>query len=94
MKYLLSTVLILLSLHFFSQTRNYKVTTISVVSPNMDTLWLVNDITGLSIARSWDMGENTKVERPTIIITDVLPTPIVSVDSKKNKRKRYIRGKK
>lgn len=94
MKCLFTSLSVLLSLHSFSQTRNYKVTELSVVSPNMDTLWLMNNSTGLLIARSWDMGSNTEFQKPVIIITDILPNPNPTNDTKKNRKKRYIRGKK
>lgn len=94
MKCLFTSLSILLSLYSFSQTRNYKVTEISVVSPNMDTLWLVNNATGLIIAQSWNIGANKELQKPVIIITDVLPNPNITIDNKKNKKRRYIRGKK
>lgn len=94
MKCLFTSLLVLLSLYSFSQTRNYRVTELSVVSPNMDTLWLMNNDTGLLIAKSWNIGANKELQKPVIIITDVLPNPCSSLDSKKNKRRRYIRGKK
>lgn len=94
MKCLFTSLLVLLSLYSFSQTRNYRVTEISVVSPNMDTLWLVNNDTGLLIAESWNIGANTELQKPVIIITDVLPNPNITIDNKKNKKRRYIRGKK
>ncbi len=47
---------------------------ISVVSKNMDTLWLINNDTGRLIARSWEMGNLPQGEKiPVILIVDQLP---------------------
>jgi hypothetical protein len=54
----------------------------------------VNNDTGLLIAESWNIGANIELQKPVIIITDVLPNPNITIDNKKNKKRRYIRGKK
>ena len=72
------------SLLSFSQ--DYKFNTLSVVSPNRDTLWLVNDQSGRLIDYSWEMEKNTSEKKPVIILVDVLPSR-----EEKNK-KGYIKG--
>jgi len=72
------------SLLSFSQ--DYKFTGISVVSPNRDTLWLLNDPQGRLIAYSWEMEKNLPEKKPVIIIVENLP----SIEEKK--KKGYING--
>jgi len=57
---------------------------ISVVSKNMDTLWLINNDTGRLIAKSWEIGILPKGEKiPVILMVDVLPSNI------KNEKRKY-----
>jgi hypothetical protein len=59
---------------------------ISVVSKNMDTLWLINNDTGRLIARSWEMGNLAPGEKiPVILIVDALP---INTGSEKRKYRR------
>jgi hypothetical protein len=72
------------------------VSELSVVSPNRDTLWLINNSTGLLIARSWEVNYYPNNEKkPVIIMADVLPNPNLNLSSneKKSRRRRYIKGK-
>jgi hypothetical protein len=56
---------------------------ISVVSKNMDTLWLINNDTGRLIARSWGMGNLPPGQKiPVILIVDALP---INTESEKRK---------
>jgi hypothetical protein len=56
---------------------------ISVVSKNRDTLWLINNDSGRSIARCWEMGNLPPGEKiPVILIVDALP-----IDTENKKRK-------
>jgi hypothetical protein len=48
-------------------------TNISLSSENRDTLWLINDDLGKSIARSWEIGMHSSHPKPVIILVDNLP---------------------
>lgn len=71
------------SLSSFSQ--EYKFTEISVISPNKDTLWLMDDSTGRLIAYSWEIGEPGE-KKPVILFVERLPI----IEEKQ--RRRYIEG--
>jgi hypothetical protein len=73
------------SLLSFSQ--DYKFNTLSVVSPNRDTLWILNDPSGRLIAYSWELDKNPTEKKPVIILVKSLPT----IEGKK-KKKGYIEG--
>ena len=55
----------------YSQTEHER---ISVVSPDKDTLWLLNDDTGQLIAHSWiDYKDTLEQKKPVILLVDALP---------------------
>jgi hypothetical protein len=58
----------------FSYSQKEK---ISVISKNMDTLWLINNDIGRLVAKSWEMGNIPSKEKiPVILIVDALPSNI------------------
>ena len=55
----------------YSQTVHER---ISVVSPDKDTLWLINNNTGHLIAHSWEDYQDTpEQKKPVILLVDALP---------------------
>jgi hypothetical protein len=55
----------------YSQTEHER---ISVVSPDKDTLWLINNDIGNLIAYTWEEYEDTKDQKkPVILLVDALP---------------------
>jgi hypothetical protein len=65
---------------------------ISVVSPDRDTLWLINNNTGNLIAHSWEEYQDTpEQKKPVILLVDVLPVDrycYINSNKKNGKRKR------
>lgn len=64
-----------------------KPTRVSTVSPNKDTLWLVDEQIGYLIASTWD-NFPTGEKKPVIIFTKVLPEPRTSCAPVEKKKKR------
>lgn len=64
-----------------------KPTRVSTVSPNRDTLWLVDEQIGHLIASTWE-DFPTVEKKPVIIFTKVLPEPRRSCAPVKEKRKK------
>ena len=83
MKNIALSLLLFCSLISFSQ--EYKYTGLSVISPNKDTLWLIDDSTGRLIAYSWEIGEPEE-KKPVILFVERLPI----IEEKQ--RRRYIEG--
>ncbi len=84
MKIITLSLILFYSLLSFSQ--EYKSTAVSVISPNKDTLWLLDDNTGRLIAYSWEIETDPPEKKPVILFVERLP--IVEEKS----RKRYIEG--
>jgi hypothetical protein len=84
MKNIFLALSLFVSLLSFSQ--DYKFNKLSVVSPNRDTLWLLNDPSGRLIAYSWELEQNLPEKKPVIILVESLPT----IEEKK--KKGYIEG--
>jgi len=64
---------------------------ISLVSPNRDTLWLLNNDIGHSIAYSWKNYEDTKEQKkPVILLVNALPLDryCYTNNKKKNEKRR------
>ena len=79
-------ILPLLLFYFISFSQKYHYTGISVVSPNKDTLWLIDDPAGRLIAYSWDIQTYPREKKPIILFVESLP-----IMEEKNK-KGYIMG--
>lgn len=79
-------VFLFLIVSIYSKSQNYKYTGISLISPNKDTLWLINDDLGQLIVQSWDISYSPPENKPVILLVDKLP-----YIEEKNK-KRYIIG--
>ena len=71
----------------YSQTEHER---ISVVSPDKDTLWLINNDIGNLIAYSWEEYEDTQDQKkPVILLVDALPLDrYCCVNNKKKNGKR------
>ncbi len=61
---------------------------ISVVSPNRDTLWLVDEPIGHLIASTWDTDPLPNVKKPVIIFVKELPVPSAATTASKKQSKR------
>ena len=71
MKNIALSLIVFYSLLSFSQ--EYKSTALSVISPNKDTLWLLDDNTGRLIAYSWEIETNPSEKKPVILFVERLP---------------------
>lgn len=72
MKNICLTLSLLFSSLAYSQNNEHQ--RISLVSPNRDTLWLLNNDTGNLIAHSWENYEDTPDQKkPVILLVDSLP---------------------
>jgi hypothetical protein len=80
---------ILISFSFFSQTERYiRLSEISMVTPNRDTLFLINDDLGRRILSTWDIALISPKDRPTILLVTEFPSyTIASAGSKRSRRK-------
>ena len=76
----------LLLFYIISFSQEYQYTGLSVISPNKDTLWLIDDSTGRLIAYSWELQTDHREKKPIILFVESLP-----IIEEKN-RKRYIIG--
>jgi len=76
----------LLLFYIISFSQEYQYTGLSVISPNKDTLWLIDDSTGRLIAYSWELQTDPREKKPVILFVENLP-----IIEEKN-RKRYIIG--
>ena len=79
-----------LSLLFYSlsYSQNIGGQRISLVSPNRDTLWLLNDDTGQLIAHSWEDYEDTpEQKKPVILLVDSLPLDRYCLPNKRRNAK-------
>ena len=72
----------------FSQSSNYlKLSEVSVVTQDRDTLFLLDNSTGRIIRMSWDMQNIPRSERPVILLVASLPTDISCKKNKKRSRR-------
>lgn len=80
---------ILISFSSFSQTNGYlKLSDVSMVTLDRDTLFLKDDDLGRRILSTWDMAHISNTDRPTILLVSEFPSyPSVAVSSKRSKRK-------
>lgn len=80
---------ILISFSSFSQTSGYlRLSDISMVTPDRDTLFLINDELGRRILSTWDMAHVSPKDRPTILLVTEFPSsPIATTGSKRSRRK-------
>jgi hypothetical protein len=69
-------------------TDDEKPTKVSTISPNRDTLWLIDHEIGYLIASTWDDFPSDE-KKPVIIFTKTLPEPrtIPSQERKRRKKK-------
>lgn len=66
------------SIFTYSQTEK-----ISLISKNMDTLWLINNDIGRLVAKSWEIGNLPPKEKiPVILMVDQLP---INTNNRKRK---------
>lgn len=79
--------------YFFSYSQDYLRTEVTIISPNRDTLWILNNDTGRLIAASWESPiEKEKKDKPVILIVNSFP--YIDQYTEKNKSKGYIRSNK
>lgn len=86
----MKNICLILFLLFYSliYSQNTEGQRISLVSPNRDTLWLLNDNTGHLIAYSWkDYNDTTEQKKPVILLVNSLPLNKYCLLNKKRNRK-------
>jgi hypothetical protein len=72
MKFYLFIVLLCYSL--YSHSQDYSKNQLTLISPNRDTLWILNNETGKLIASSWESPlEKSKANKPVILMVNSLP---------------------
>lgn len=81
-------LILFLLFYSLSYSQNIGVQRISLVSPNRDTLWLLNDNTGHLIAYSWKDYEDTEEKKkPVILLVNSLPLNRYCLPNKKRNGK-------
>jgi hypothetical protein len=87
MRIILFTILFFFAYYTYSQ--DYIRNESTLISPNRDTLWILNNETGKLIASSWESPlEKSKANKPVILMVNSLP------NIKNNKLYGYIEDNK
>ena len=84
-------ILLFLMLQDVAYSQKNESERISFVSPAKDTLWLLNNETGRSIAYSWKNYEDTQEQKkPVIVLVNALPLDryCYTNNKKKNEKRR------